>query len=112
MLLLHKDWLITNRVKREFNRFYFRIIHMEKERIIERCNQIHFYYCVQEYFEYNERVSDEALSFLFKKKDIIHSMWDYYIKYEELECSTWTQIEEIIAVWMANSLCSPMLQEV
>ncbi len=99
-LLMSKERLVRSRVLREYNKFQYRIMKMKKEEIINQCCKLHFYGCVKEYFQYNEAISEDEYEFLFGKKDILHTMWELYLKYEQFGCSTWEQVEEILAHWM------------
>lgn len=75
---------------------------MNKEEIMNKCSKIHFYGCVKEYFQYNDGISEDVFEFLFWKKEIIHSLWELYLKHERFGCSTWEQIDEMLEYWMGE----------
>ena len=56
--------------------------------------------CIKEYFQYNGDISEDIYQFLENKKDIIHCLWELYLKYENFDCSTWEQIDEMLEYWM------------
>ena len=101
-VLLNTESMVRFRIRREYNRFQYRMLKKKKEEIIDKCEKIRFYGCIKELFQYNEGISQEIFSFLSKQKDIIHSMWEIYLKYEQLSCESWDQIEELIGFWMVG----------
>lgn len=94
--------MVRFRIRREYNRFQYQMLKKKKEEIMEKCEKIRFYECIKEFFQYNESISQEIFSFLSKQKDIIHSMWEIYLKHEQLSCGSWDQIEELIGFWMVG----------
>lgn len=99
-LLFNRESIVCNRVMREYNKFRYYIMKLTKEEIMNKCNKIYFYGCVKEFFLYNALISDEVYLFLISKNNIIHTMWELYLKYEKLGCSTWDKIDEILECWM------------
>ncbi len=90
------------RIHREYHKFQYHILRMNKEEIMDKCIKIHFYGCVKEYFRDNDSISEDVFAFLFRQKDIIHSLWELYLKYEQFGCSTWEQIDEMMEYWMES----------
>lgn len=99
-LLSNKEKLVCSRIHWGYNKFQYHILRLKKEEIIKRCCKIRFYDCIKEYFQYNGDISEDVFEFLGSKKDIIHCFWELYLKYEHLDCSTWEDIDEMIAFWM------------
>ena len=67
---------------------------------MNRCCKMRFYDCLKEYFQYNDDISKNVFDFLLDKKNIIHTLWELYLKYEQFDCSTWEQIDEMLEYWM------------
>mgnify|MGYP000850579443 FL=1 len=101
-VLLNTESMVRFRIRREYNRFQYQMLKKKKEEIMEKCEKIRFYGCIKEFFQYNEGIPQEIFSFLSKQKDIIHSMWEIYLKYEQLSCESWDQIEKLIGFWMVG----------
>lgn len=99
-LLSNKERIVCSRIHREYNKFQYHILRLKKEEIIKRCCKIRFYDCIKEYFQYNGDISEDVFEFLGAQKDIIHCFWELYLKHEHLDCSTWEDIDEMIAFWM------------
>lgn len=99
-LLSNKEKIVCSRIHREYNKFQYHVLKMEKAEIMNRCCKIRFYDCIKEYFQYNGDISEDMFEFLENKKDIIHCLWELYLKYENFDCSTWEDIDELIAFWM------------
>ena len=99
-LLSNNERIVCSRIHREYNKFQYHILRLKKEEIIKRCCKIRFYDCIKEYFQYNGDISEDVFEFLGAKKDIIHCFWELYLKHEHLDCSTWEDIDEMIAFWM------------
>ena len=99
-LLSNREKVVCSRIHREYNKFQYRVLKMEKEEIMNKCCKIRFYDCIKEYFQYNGDISEDIYQFLENKKDIIHCLWELYLKYENFDCSTWEQIDEMLEYWM------------
>lgn len=102
--LTNPDKIVRKRVRKEFNKFKISLLKKSKEQIIDNCNKIRFFCCIKEFFIYNEQISESTWKFLVDKDNIIHQMWNLYLKYEELEVDSWSNIEEIFAVWMLKQM--------
>ncbi len=81
--------IVCFRVRREYNKFQYNIMKLDKRDIINQCNKIHFYGCVKEFFQFNDTISEDVFSFLVQKRNVIHAMWELYLKHEKFGCSTW-----------------------
>lgn len=92
--------IVLGRIKREYNKFQYHTLRLEKEEIMNKCCKIHFYGCIKEFFQYNNSISDDVFVFLMPQKDIIHTLWKLYLKYEQFGYSTWEQIDEMMEYWM------------
>lgn len=98
--MFSKEQLVCSRIQREYRQFQHRVLKLKKKDIMDMCVKIRFYHCIREYFQYNSVIPEDIFLFLLPKKDIIYSMWELYLKYEALECSTWRQVEMILEYWM------------
>lgn len=98
-----KKRIVLSRIKQEHDKFHNHILRLEKEEIMNRCCKIRFYDCIKEYFQYNNSISDEVFVFLMPQTDIIHTLWELYLKYEQFDCSTWEQIDELLEHWINSS---------
>lgn len=98
--MFSKEQLVCARIQREYRQFQHRVLKLKKKDIMDMCVKIRFYHCIREYFQYNSVIPEDIFLFLLPKKDIIYSMWELYLKYEALDCSTWRQVEMILEYWM------------
>lgn len=98
--MFSKERLVRSRIQREYNGFQYHVLKMKKKDIMDECSKIQFYNCIREFFQYNSSISEDVFSFLLPKKAIIYSMWEIYLKHENLGCSTWEQVEMILEYWM------------
>ena len=104
--LINKDNVVKSRVMREFNKFTCHMLRMSKKKIMDKCNMIRFYDCIKEYFEWNDCIPPYYYEVLFdeSEKEIIHELWEVYLKYEGLRCGTWEDIDEVIAFWIGKKV--------
>ena len=104
VLLIKKDTVVNRRIMREYNKFTYHMLKNSKKRIMDKSTMIQFYGCIKEYFECNACIPACYYEALFdvKEHDIIHELWEVYLKYEQLRCMTWDDIDELIEFWIGT----------
>lgn len=84
-------------IEREFFRFRrTNLIHARKAEIWDICHKIHFYSCVKEYFSLNSGIPKLYLELAVAEPALLQTMWNTYLKHENLQYQTWEEIEEIL----------------
>ena len=87
---------LIKRIKTEYELFKYKMLSKTNIEIYDRCNIIRFYECIYEYFMYAEALNSNHINVCLKYENVISVLYDLYLKYESLECSTWEDIEEIL----------------
>lgn len=87
---------VVKKVVKEFNAYKKRLLFRNSKRnIFEKCNKIHFYCCVKEYFEENPNIPPLYIQVANNTDQFIEIAWRYYLKFEDLHYSTWWELERI-----------------
>ena len=88
-------------VKIEYSVFKHKMLSSCSRIIYDSCSIIRFYECMHEYFEYNENISSKVIKLLEDKKDLIASLYQFYLKHEELEIGTWDHIDTLLEMYIS-----------
>lgn len=84
-------------IRREFRRFKRRLIyHGSREEIWEACGKIHFFFCLKEYFEWNEGIPVEYLELAAAEPALMERAWRQYLRDESLNYRTWKEIDRLL----------------
>ena len=85
------------KINQEFQRYKRAVMMYEpKVNVWESSHKIHFYCCIREYFHLNPKIPNVYLELAVKEYGLIQSMWNVYLKHEELQYYTWEGIEDIL----------------
>lgn len=88
---------VVKKIRREFQGFKRKMFRCSsKEELWEACGKIHFYSCIMEYFELNERIPKGYLELVLKEPCFIEQAWKTFLKYETLHYQTWEDIDKLI----------------
>lgn len=84
-------------VEKEYGRFKKKMVYKSsREEVWEACAKIHFYLCMKEYFELNDRIPEEYLELAQAEPELIEKAWRTYLADERLEYRTWTEIDRLL----------------
>lgn len=84
-------------IRKEFLRFKRELfLRHTKGDIWEACEKIHFYTCMREYFQLNEKIPRVYLELAQARRGLIGMAWDEYLKEERLRYQTWPELEELL----------------
>lgn len=90
---------LVKSVEQEFELFKYKMLAGSRQNIFDSCNEIRFYCCVHEYWQYAENKSDEHIRVCLNyEHNVIATMYNTYLKWEYLRCDRWEEIEEILNV--------------
>lgn len=85
------------RIKRSFLRFKRKmLVKSQKEEIWDSCMKVHFYLCMNEYFEYNEGIPETYLQLAVAEPELLEKVWRLYLREEHLDYRTWKGIDELL----------------
>lgn len=91
-------------VQREYGKFREQILSLPPEQIADMCSKIYFYKCLYDYFMYNENISDSVIEKMKSNKNLIVECWNVYLKYENLSCNSWDNIDELVKILEMENL--------
>ena len=89
-------------IESEYNLFKSNMLLKTPEEIYDSCNTIRFYECMYEYFQYNENINSQFISYMHCKKNTISELQHIYYKNEYLTVDTWDGIDDIINYCMMD----------
>ena len=95
-----KERLLLYHIEQEYQLFKIRMLSQAPDEIYNRCNEIHFYECLHEYFEYHGELNPEFLQAVSMEAGILETLWGIYLKLEHLEVNTWEQIEDLFEAYL------------
>lgn len=98
-----KERELVKRIEHEFLLFKYKTLAKTNIEIYDSCNIIRFYESIYEYFIYAEDLKKNHLNICLKYENVISELYELYLKYEYLNCSTWENIEEILNVLVQKS---------
>lgn len=88
---------VRRKVEREFRRFKRTMIYgASKEELWEACGKIHFYDCLYEYFDLNEKIPEIYLELAYAVPDFLETVWRVYLKQEDSGYQTWSEINDLL----------------
>ncbi len=93
---------VNRAVRRDFHRFRASMYRKPQPEIWGACGKIHFYCCVFEYFQYNDRIPMKYYSLLCTCRRPIYTLWETYLRYEHLSYLTWEDIDNIMEVLLGS----------
>lgn len=99
-------------VQKEYQEYKEYMLTLSPEQIFDKCGQVHFYNCMYDYFMYNERISQIVVAKMKVNKTLIAECWEVYLKQEGLSFSSWSEIDELVKVYLwhnvipSNVLCN------
>lgn len=102
---------LRRRAKKKIEREYFKfrrvtLRYATKSEIWNICHKVHFFCTVTEYFQLKPSIPKLYLELAVVDPALLQTMWDTYLKYEELQYETWADIEEIldkvVTYWKLN----------
>lgn len=86
-------------VEQEFEMFKYKKLLGSRQSIFDSCNEIRFYSCLYEYFQYSEDISEEHIRVCLNcGGEVIATLYRVYMDIEYLRYSRWEDIEEILNV--------------
>lgn len=90
---------VIRSVENEFELFKYKTLSTTRQEIFDRCNEIRFYCCIWEYFEYAEDISQEHINACIKCGDnVIATLYQLYMDIEYLRYERWENIIELLEV--------------
>ena len=99
-LYMQKEFMYN--IESEYNLFKSNMLLKTPQEVYNSCNEIRFYECVYEYFQYNENVDSQFISHMHCNKNIISEMQRMYYKNEYLTVDNWDGIDDIINYCMID----------
>lgn len=86
-------------VEQEFEMFKYKKLSGSRQSIFDSCNEIRFYSCIYEYFQYSDNIKEEHMrACLNCGGDVIATLYHIYMDTEYLRYSRWEDIGEILNV--------------
>ena len=101
--MTNQDMLINkiiSNIQHEHTLFKSVMLSKSKQTIYDSCNIIRFYECIYEYFKYNEGIDENILCYFSEQKDILSSLYHFYMKHEECAVGTWEEIDEMLDMYI------------
>lgn len=95
-----RERLLLYHMEQEYQFFKMKMLSQAPDEIYNKCNKIHFYECLHEYFVYQEHLNPEFLQAASMETDILEALWRVYLKLEHLEVNTWEQIENLFEAYL------------
>ena len=83
-----KERELVKRIENEFLLFKYKMLSKSNIEIYDSCNIIRFYESIYEYFIYTEDLNKKYLNVCLTYENVISELYELYLKYESLECST------------------------
>lgn len=93
-----EDKQYQENVQKEYQKYREHILELSSEQVYERCGEIYFYHCMYDYFMCNEKLSNVVIKEMEENKNLIAECWEIYLKYQELSCSSWMNIDELLKI--------------
>lgn len=93
---------MLKKIKKEYEYFKYKMLSNCCRVIYDSCNIIRFYECINEYFQYNEEIDSSIMDVLSEHEDILGSLYDFYLKHEELDVGTWKEVEELLDIYVSE----------
>lgn len=85
------------KVLKEFQNYKRKVMYrMSRNEIWNACGKIHFYSCIKEYFELNDRISQAYLELVLAEPSPVRMLWETYLQEESLRYQTWDEIDELL----------------
>ena len=97
--------LTRRQIEMEHRLFYMEMLSKGKDEIYHSCNKIHFWECIHEYFDSHETLGLRMPEFN-ENCGLISSLWELYLKREDLNVDSWSGIEELIKAFENRSASS------
>ena len=89
------------KVEFEHSLFKFKMLSSNTTEVYNECNKIHFYECIYEYVVYSDNLDINFVNSTKHIDNVISVLYQLYLKYENLNVSTWNEIEELIQVYLS-----------
>ena len=93
---------VTEKINAEFQQFREEMLVSPQVTLFDKCKQIWFYCCIQEYFQTNEELSEEILEMAESESFLIRIAWWFYIKNEYSGCESWKEINTMLLEMYRN----------
>lgn len=87
---------VREKINAEFQRFRKEMLVLPQMVLFDKCKQIWFYCCIQEYFQTNEELSEEILELAESESFSIRTAWWFYIRNEYSRCETWKEVNTML----------------
>jgi hypothetical protein len=95
--LTDKKISLIRSVTAEYELFKYRTLSASRQEIFDRCNEIRFYCCVWEYFQYAEDIKEEYVYACLKLRGhVIAVLYQLYLDTESLSYERWDDIIELL----------------
>lgn len=88
---------VREKINAEFQQFREEMLVRPPMALFDKCKQIWFYCCIQEYFQGNEVLSEEVLEMAESESFSIRTAWWFYIRNEYSGCETWKEITTMLS---------------
>ena len=97
--------LLVDKMSMEHRLFQARMLLSGKIEIYHSCNKIHFWECIFEYFQNND-IDSSMVDACLGQRDLTGALWELYLKYENLQVSSWSGIDELLKVFFKEQRCT------
>ena len=98
-----KEIKLIRSVEKEFELFKYKTLSASRKEIFDSCNEIRFYCCIWEYFEYSEDIGTEYINACLKYDDnVIATLYQLYLNNEHLRYERWDDIVEMLEVLVSE----------
>lgn len=87
---------LLKQIESEHEIFHYKMLSKQSAEIYQACNEIQFKECCYEYLLYKEDIDPKYITVCLKVDNVLDALFALYLKYENLKCSTWQDIEEIL----------------
>lgn len=86
-----------HKIRREFQRFKRKCIYrMTKQELWDACEKVHFYCCVQEYFDLKDQIPAVYLKLVLTEPLFLDFFWRFYLQTEKKRYQTWEELEVLL----------------
>lgn len=87
---------VRKKINAEFQWFRKEMLVLPQMVFFDKCKQIWFYCCIQEYFQNNEELKEEILEMAESESFSIRIAWWFYIRNDDLDSKTWEEINTML----------------
>ena len=97
-----KEETLLQKISKEYTLFRYKMLSGSVQEVYNQCNQIRFYECMQEYFQYKEKLPPEFVQATEGREDILQELWGIYLKYEYLRIDEWSDLEDVLKMYVGR----------